>query len=131
MEEEKKKEEEEEERKEEKYKKKKRKQARIQSCKSSQSTLEFLRRVSFLLYFGIQCHCRFKRFHYPGIIYGLQDCKSFLYDLGAWLVSSGTYYMIQLSLLSSPFPTLDAFLSTISRSSHINLEFHTGRAGGH
>ena len=109
---------------------KKRKQAWIQTCKSLQSTLEFLKRMSFLPYFGIQCHCRFKRLHYPGVIYGLQDCKSFLYGLGAWLVFSGACYMIQLSLQSSSFPNLDAFLSTVSRSSHINLEFHTGSAGG-
>lgn len=33
-------------------------------------------------------------------------------------------------LRSSPFPIPDAFLSTVFLSSHINLEFHTGRAGG-
>lgn len=93
-------------------------------------TSEFPRRTGFLPYCGIHGHWIFKGLHHPGIIYGLQDCKSFLYDLGAWLVSFGTRYMIQLSLRSSPFPILDAFLSTVVQSSHVKLESHKGRAGG-
>lgn len=76
----------------------------------SNSTLAFmfLRRMGFLPYWGIQSHWIFKGLYHPVIIYELQDCKSSLYDLGAWIRSSGTSYMIQLSLRSSPFPILDA-----------------------
>lgn len=71
-----------------------------------------------LPYECIQYHWIFKKLRHPVIIYGLQDCKSFLYDLGAWIMSSGTHYTIQPSLRSSPLSILDASLSSLSAFPH-------------